>query len=128
MEKKKFVIPMLLSTALIASPLITSPVQAVQSDHAVSTLAQKNTVTKQQNSSVFLKADRAFQRTGTGAVQFVEENKERLKLNNPGQNLIEKNKESDQFDMTHVKLQQTKNGIPVEGAELIVHDTKEGTV
>lgn len=128
MEKKKFVIPMLLTSALLVSPMANSSVEAVQPDLASVAVSLKNFSAHDQIPSVYLKADRALQKSGVDALEFVEQNKEKLKMNNPKQNLKVKNKESDKLGMTHVRLQQTKNGVPVEGAELIVHYDKTGTV
>ncbi|WP_079509155.1 M4 family metallopeptidase [Mesobacillus jeotgali] len=125
MEKKKLVIPMLLSTALMVSPLVGSPANAVQPDQVSSTLSLKVVSPIQQNPSVFMKAERAAK---TGAVEFLEENKDQLKLNNPGKSLKVKSEETDKLGMKHVRLQQTINGVPVEGAELVVHYNKDGTV
>ncbi|MFT9597775.1 M4 family metallopeptidase [Mesobacillus sp.] len=125
MEKKKLVIPMLLSTALMLSPLIGSPAKAVQPDHVSSTILQKGLSVKQQNPSVYMKADKGAK---LEPVEFVEENKSQLKLINPGQSLKVKSEEMDKLGMKHVRLQQTINGVPVEGAEMVVHYNQDGSV
>jgi bacillolysin len=128
MEKKKFVIPMMLATGLMISPMVKSSVQAVQTDHAESTVMQKSFSAKQENPSVYMKADKTAQKSGVNPIAFIEQNKARLNLNNPGQSLKVKGEEIDQLGMKHVRLQQTKNGVPVEGAEMIVHYNKDGAV
>jgi bacillolysin len=125
MEKKKLVIPMLLSTALMVSPLVGSPAKAVQPDLVSSTILQKGLSAKQQNPSIYMKADKGAK---LEPVEFVEENKSQLKLINPGKSLKVKSEEKDKLGMKHVRLQQTINGVPVEGAEMVVHYNQDGSV
>jgi bacillolysin len=125
LEKKKLVIPMVLSAALMVSPLVGSPANAVQPDHVSSSILQKGPTMKQQNPSIFMTADKV---TKSGPVEFVEENNSQLKLKNPGQSLKVKSEEKDKLGMKHVRLQQTINGVPVEGAEMVVHYNQDGSV
>ena len=129
MEKKKFVIPMLLTAAMLVSPLAKSPAHAIQPEGTGNGNKPKVTVTeKNTNRPVFAKVVTGKQKDTQDAALFVAQNKDKLSLKNPEKNLKEKNKDVDQLGMTHVKLQQTKNGVPVEGAELIVHYNKQGAV
>ncbi|WP_409294081.1 M4 family metallopeptidase [Peribacillus sp. SCS-26] len=124
MNKKKFVFPMVLSAALFTSALGASPAGAVQIENSGGTPGKAY---GQQNKQVFVKS-KSGQRANADAVQYVEQNKDSLKLVAPGNNLKVKSQEKDSKGMTHVKLQQEKDGVPVEGAELIVHYAEDGSV
>lgn len=62
------------------------------------------------------------------AISVLAGHKEFFKIKNPEASLKEKGAETDALGMTHVRLQQTKDGLPVEGAELLVHFDQEGVV
>ncbi|WP_228530869.1 MULTISPECIES: M4 family metallopeptidase [Myxococcaceae] len=44
------------------------------------------------------------------------------------EDLVVRGVQQDELDFTHLRYQQTKNGLPVVGGELIVHVNKEGTI
>jgi Zn-dependent metalloprotease len=55
------------------------------------------------------------------AYQFFEEYQELFKMSNPAEELAVKNVQTDRLGMTHVRMRQSINGIPVFGREVIVH-------
>ncbi|QDI92134.1 peptidase M4 family protein [Salicibibacter halophilus] len=55
------------------------------------------------------------------AKRFLEANKDIFGMQDPQQDLKVLEEHSDDEGMTHIRLQQTKDGVPVEGHELIVH-------
>ncbi|OYD56812.1 flagellar biosynthesis protein FlgM [Fictibacillus aquaticus] len=120
---------MVLTASLLASPFAGTPAYGLQPQDQGTVQLQKNaSASKIDHRSVFAKTVTGKKNDSTDAVLFVEQQKDKLSLINPEKNLKVKKKETDELGMTHVKLQQTKNGIPVENSELIVHYDKEGAV
>ncbi|MRX73792.1 peptidase M4 family protein [Bacillus lacus] len=62
------------------------------------------------------------------AKKFLEKHQEFFHMKNPNVNLKEVKTNKDQLGMTHVRLQQTKNGIPVDRNEINVHFNEENVV
>ena len=62
------------------------------------------------------------------AKKFLEKHKEFFHLKNPGQSLKEIRSNKDELGMTHIRFQQTKNGVPVETAQLNVHYNAENEI
>ena len=48
------------------------------------------------------------------AIKFLEKHSEYFKMQNPNKSLVEVSTKQDQLGTTHVKLQQIKNGVPVD--------------
>ncbi|TDL34220.1 peptidase M4 family protein [Jeotgalibacillus sp. S-D1] len=65
---------------------------------------------------------------GQTAKKFLGSHKDFFKMNQPEKNLKEVRTAEDDLGMTHVRLQQTKNGIPVDRNELNVHFNEENVV
>ncbi|MGE8203182.1 M4 family metallopeptidase [Heyndrickxia sp. NPDC080065] len=129
---KKFVIPMLLSATLIGGSFTAGSAYAIQADDSgnqiVKQLGVQKSLKYDKNHSVFAKKLGVNKKKDTNAINYVEQNKQKLNMKDPGKNLKIKRIEIDKFGMTHVRLQQSKNGLPVEGVEVIVHYDKDGTV
>ncbi|MFB7304113.1 M4 family metallopeptidase [Heyndrickxia sporothermodurans] len=132
MNKKKFVIPMILSAAIIGGSFSGGAAYAIQPDDSgypkIQKMDAKKSLKRDTNHSIFAKKLGVKKKKDVAAINYVEKNKNLLKMKEPAKHLKVKKMEIDKFGMTHVRLQQTKNGIPVEGAEVIVHYDKEGTV
>ena len=62
------------------------------------------------------------------AAKFLDEHKDFFQMKNPGKDLKEVRTNKDKKGMTHVRLQQTKNGIPVDRNELNVHFDEENII
>lgn len=62
------------------------------------------------------------------ALDFLDQHREFFKMKNPKADLSAKKLEKDSLGMTHVRLQQTKNGVPVEGAMVYVHFDRANAV
>ncbi|MGD6802160.1 M4 family metallopeptidase [Rossellomorea aquimaris] len=121
--KKKIFAPILITTALISASLPYSNVLAVhpetQAENAVAKKWNENA-----NVPLFVKEKHAAKRSAVSsadALSFLNENKTKLNMKNPQGNLKLKKKETDELGMTHFRYNQTKNGVPVEGAEVLVH-------
>ncbi|TDL31923.1 peptidase M4 family protein [Jeotgalibacillus sp. S-D1] len=128
--KKHFVIPMVLTASLVASSLAAPSASAITASESEN-LQTITSIKGDKSKPVFVTGlqSQNFSKTdAANAVNFLEKNKGKLGLANPKTNLKETITEKDELGMTHVRLQQTKNGIPVEGAEVIVHYSDEGSV
>ncbi|WP_456273137.1 M4 family metallopeptidase [Bacillus sp. AK031] len=123
MNKKKFIAPLVITTALLSASLPYGNVLAVQPDgHAVTDVSKE--WNEKANVPLFVKEKHAAKRSSTtssDALNFLEENKAKVKIKNPKADLQFKKAQKDELGMTHVRFNQTKNGVPVEGAEIIVH-------
>ncbi|MGF2618048.1 peptidase M4 family protein [Rossellomorea vietnamensis] len=128
--KKKVFAPILITTALISASLPYSNVLAVQPE----TQAESSSVKKwNENANVplFVKEKQAAKRSAVSsadALNFLNENKTKLNMKNPHTNLKLKKKEKDELGMTHFRYSQTKNGVPVEGAEVLVHYNEKNEI
>ncbi|CAM3975052.1 M4 family metallopeptidase [Mesobacillus zeae] len=126
---KKFVIPMVLSTALFTSTFAAGTVGAVSQEDRVNHVSENHAQGwKQQNRPVFEKIKHITTKDTADAVKFIEQNESQLNIKNAGKSLKVKGQDKDDLGMTHVRLQQTKNGVPVEDAEMVVHYNKDGAV
>ncbi|WP_240611943.1 M4 family metallopeptidase [Planococcus halotolerans] len=113
--KKKFIVPVILSSALVASSFTATNVLAQPTD---------KTWNENANVPIFVKEKFAKKRTSSNAsnaLDYLEENEKKTGLKNPKKNLKQKETEKDSLGMTHVRFSQTINGVPVEGAEVVVH-------
>ncbi|WLR60972.1 M4 family metallopeptidase [Guptibacillus hwajinpoensis] len=121
--RKNFIAPLVVTTALITASLPYNNVLAVQPD-----LQVENQMVKQWNEKanvpLFVKEKQEVKRSSTSAedaLNYLQQNKEKVKIKNPKADLKKNNSAKDELGMTHVRFNQTKNGVPVEGAEIIVH-------
>ena len=64
----------------------------------------------------------------TSAIEFFEEYKELFKISKASEELSLKNIHVDNLGMTHVKMRQMVQGIPVFGSEMIVHINKNNEI
>ncbi|QHJ70155.1 peptidase M4 family protein [Planococcus halotolerans] len=113
--KKKYIVPVILSSALVASSFTATNVLAQPTD---------KTWNENANVPIFVKEKFAEKRTSSNAsnaLDYLEENEKKTGLKNPKKNLKQKETEKDSLGMTHVRFSQTINGVPVEGAEVVVH-------
>ncbi|WP_421381659.1 M4 family metallopeptidase [Bacillus salacetis] len=128
--KKKFIAPLVITTTLLSASLPYSSVLAVQPDKQASqqTVKQWN---EKANVPLFVKERQAAKRssaTTSDALNFLQENKSKVKIKNPKAELQLKKVQKDELGMTHVRFNQTKNGVPVEGTEVIVHYNKNNEI
>jgi bacillolysin len=130
--KKRLIAPIALSTALIAATLPQGQALAVQPQEidGVQTKSVKQWNEK-ANVPLFVKEKHAVKRmaaTSNDALNYLHEKKSALNIKNPKASLKAKKVEKDDLGMTHVRFNQTKDGIPVEGAEVIVHYNKKNEI
>ncbi|WP_010651273.1 M4 family metallopeptidase [Oceanobacillus massiliensis] len=130
--KKHNLIPVILSSAIIAGSFPASNVLAapIESSSALSTQAQK-AWNEKANVPLFVKEKISGKQTASNeenAVAYLKENKEKTGIERPQENLKVKDIQKDNLGMTHIRFQQTKNDVPIEGAEVIVHFNKDNAV
>ncbi|PYZ94874.1 flagellar biosynthesis protein FlgM [Salipaludibacillus keqinensis] len=73
-------------------------------------------------------SERFEQANGQNAKRFLEQHKDVFEMDAPEQNLKEVRATEDELGMTHVRLQQTKDGVPVDRNELNVHFNENNEV
>ncbi|MYL49250.1 peptidase M4 family protein [Halobacillus litoralis] len=133
--KRKHVIPM----AVLSSALLMGTVAPTQS-HAISENAnpkahaqiQQNSVHKDKDNRPFFVQEKQKEKYAkaneASAKAHLNKNKENYKMNDPEHSLGQAEVTKDDLGMTHVKLQQEKNGVPVEGHQVTVHYDKDNKV
>ncbi|SDO16182.1 M4 family metallopeptidase [Halobacillus aidingensis] len=133
--KKKHVIPM----AVLSSALLMGTVAPTQS-HAISENAspkahaqiQQKSVHKDKDNRPFFvqqkQSEKYTKANENSAKAHLKKNKEKFKMADPDHSLGNAEITKDDLGMTHVKLQQEKNGVPVEGHQVVVHYDKENHV
>ncbi|MDN4523019.1 M4 family metallopeptidase [Fictibacillus fluitans] len=126
--KKKVVIPMILSATLLTAPFVTSPSAAAQTKTKDTLSTQVQAGKAESIFSTGLKSQKFKAKNKTNAISYLQSNKKKLGITNAQGSFKQKKVETDKLGMTHVRLQQTKNGVPVEGAEVTVHYSKAGEV
>ncbi|UOQ92966.1 M4 family metallopeptidase [Halobacillus shinanisalinarum] len=133
--KKKNVLPVaVLSSALFVGAFAPIQAHAVQPEQTpqVSTQSMAEKFEKSKgNKPIFVvekQAEKQNASNAAAAVNHLKKNQEKYKIKNPKSNFKPGQVKKDDLGMTHVNLQQTKNGVPVEGSEVIVHYDEENTV
>lgn len=114
--KKKYIVPTVLSTALLASTFSFSSVMAQP--------PTEKTWNENAGVPVFVKEKVAEKRAASNAANalaYLEKIEEKTGIKEPKKNLKTKSVNEDSLGMTHVRFNQAVNGIPVEGAEVVVH-------
>ncbi|WP_077325175.1 M4 family metallopeptidase [Virgibacillus siamensis] len=124
--KKKWVIPMVLTAAMITTPVGTSAHGATVTGVKQTEQQVQKLKANQLNVPVFVTAKDLQNNGQTDARFLLDSNKKTLNMKNSNFNVKETKK--DKLGMKHVTLQQTINGVPVEGSEVIVHYGKDGQV
>lgn len=125
---KKWIVPMVLSAAMVTTPTVSSGQAVTENDvkliqHEI--LKQKPNA-KQLNVPIQEKKLEHFKTKD--AKQFLDKNKKLFNIENGKNHFKVKKIKKDELGMEHVHMQQTVSGLPVEGSEVIVHYGKNGTV
>ncbi|WP_110926282.1 M4 family metallopeptidase [Bacillus massiliglaciei] len=120
--KKRLIVPVILSSALMASAIPGSNVFAQPVEkQAIQKWNEKASV------PLFVKeraAEKFSSSSTSNALKYLEKKEEKTGIKNPGKELKVKKVEKDELGMTHVRFNQSVNGVPVEGSEVIVHFDK----
>jgi bacillolysin len=130
--KKKFILPVVLSSAMLVGSIPVSSVFAQPSD---SSLTGNGQASKEWNEKasvpLFVKerfAEKFSSSTPSNALNYLKNNESKTGIKDPERNLKVKNVEKDELGMTHVRFNQTVNGVNVEGSDIIVHFNKDNEV
>ncbi|MEH6991965.1 M4 family metallopeptidase [Neobacillus drentensis] len=125
MLKKKFMLPVALSSAMLVGSIPVSSVFAQPADSKVASSVQASKVWNEKASvPLFVKerlAEKFSSSTSTDALNYLKRNEDKTGINNPDKNLKMKSVQKDKLGMTHVRFNQAVNGVNVEGAEVVVH-------
>lgn len=130
--KKKFILPVVLSSAMLVGSI---PVSSVLAQPVDSSLVSSGQAFKEWNEKasvpVFVKerfAEKFSSSTAANALNYVKKNQDKIGLTNPDKNLKIKSTQKDKLGMTHVRFNQSVNGVNVEGSEVIVHFNEKNEV
>lgn len=122
--KKKLIVPVILSSALLAGSIpVNVFAQPVNSSEISSVQASKEW-NKKASVPFFIKeqsAEKFSSSSSSNALNYLKENQDKTGIKNPDKHLKVKNVQKDELGMTHVRFTQAINGISVEGSEVIVH-------
>ncbi|MBY0099650.1 M4 family metallopeptidase [Mesobacillus maritimus] len=128
--KKKVIAPVVLSSALLFGAVPMSSVFA-NSDSTVSSVQAQKVWNEKANVPVFVKEKHAAKfsaSTSSNALNYLKQNEKKTGLKNADKNLKVKEVLKDELGMTHVRFNQSVNGVPVEGSEVVVHFNGENEV
>ncbi len=132
MLKKKFIVPAILSSALLVGsiPAINVLAKPVDSNVVNSVQASKKWNEK-ASVPLFVKermAEKFSSSTPSNALNYLKKNEGKTGIKNPDKKLKVKDTQKDKLGMTHVRFNQSINGVNVEGSEVIVHFNKDHEV
>lgn len=132
MMKKKFILPVALSTVMLTGSIPVSSVFAQTADTKVINSVQASKAWNEKaNVPLFVK-ERFFEKysssTPSEALNYLKKNEGKTGINNPDKNLKVKSVQKDKLGMTHVRFNQAINGVSVEGSEVVVHFNKNNEV
>ncbi|KHE72468.1 M4 family metallopeptidase [Halobacillus sp. BBL2006] len=129
--KKKHVIPMaVLSSALIMGTVAPTSTLAV-TNQTPAEVVQKKVHKANDNKPFFVKekqAEKQNKADARSAKAFLKKNNAKYKIDAPDESLDASEVKKDDLGMTHVKLQQKKNGVPVDGNMVTVHYSSDNRV
>ncbi|WP_226086468.1 M4 family metallopeptidase [Mesobacillus sp. S13] len=130
--KKKFILPVVLSSAMLVGSI---PVSSVLAQPADSSMAGSGQAFKEWNEKasvpLFVKerySEKFSSSSASNALNYLKKNQDKTGIPHPDQNLKVKSTEKDQLGMTHVRFNQSVNGVNVEGAEVVVHFNKDNEI
>lgn len=130
--KKKFILPVALSSAMLVGSIPVSSVFAQPADSKVINSVQASKEWNEKASvPLFVKerfAEKFSSSTSSDAFNYLKKNESKTGINNPNENLKVKSVQKDKLGMTHVRFNQSVNGVNVEGSEVVVHFNKDNEV
>ncbi|CAH0289835.1 Thermolysin [Peribacillus simplex] len=130
--KKKFILPVALSSAMLVGSIPVSSVFAQPADSKVINSVQASKEWNEKASvPLFVKerfAEKFSSSTSSDAFNYLNKNESKTGINNPNKNLKVKSVQKDKLGMTHVRFNQSVNGVNVEGSEVVVHFNKNNEV
>lgn len=127
---KKWIAPMVLSAAMVTTPLVSNAQAITGNDVKLiqQEMQKQHPHGKQLNVPVFVSGKKLEHTNMKDAKQFLNKNKEIFNKEKGKAEFKIKKTKTDKIGMKHVRMQQTVNGVPVEGSEVIVHYDKSDKV
>jgi bacillolysin len=123
--KKKLIVPVFLSSALLVGSIPVSSVFAQSVDSSEVNRVQASKEWNEKASVPLFVKERFEQKFSTSlpsnALNYLKKNQGKTGITNPDKNLKVKSVQKDELGMTHVRFNQAINGVNVEGSEVIVH-------
>ncbi|UOE57382.1 M4 family metallopeptidase [Bacillus sp. CMF12] len=129
--KKKLLAPVLLSSALLAGSIPVNVFAQPADSAKVHHLEASNEWNEKANVPLFMKerfAEKFSSSSPSNALTYLKKHQDVTGIKNPDKNLKVKDVQKDDLGMTHVRFNQTINGVAVEGSEVIVHYNKNNEV
>ena len=125
--KKKLIVPVILSSAMMLSSIplgnvFAAPVDSQKVSKSWNEMANVPLFVKERH------AERFSASTPANALKYLKNSQEETGLSNPDKNLKVKDVQKDELGMTHVRFNQSINGVNVEGAEVVVHFNEDNEV
>lgn len=129
--KKKFIVPAVLSSALLVGAIPAGLVFAKPVESKEASIHASEKWNERARVPVFVKEKFAEKYTSSNpsdAINYLKKNESKTGIKHPDKNLKVKNSQKDKYGMTHVRFNQSINGVNVEGSEVIVHFNKNNEV
>jgi bacillolysin len=127
--KKKLILPVVLSSAMLVGSI---PVSSVFAQPLDSNSGQASKAWNEKASvPLFVKeryAEKFSSSTASEALSYLKQNQDKTGIPHPDKNLKVKSTQKDELGMTHVRFNQSVNGLKVEGAEVVVHFNKNNEI
>ncbi|SES73101.1 bacillolysin [Salinibacillus kushneri] len=128
--KKRYTLPVVLSSALLLGSVNGVLAQQQVSQDSIQAEVEKKW-NENANVPLFVKEKFAKKQNASNAgsaLDYLAENEKKLGIQKAAKNLQVKDVQKDDLGMTHVRFQQTKEDVPVEGTEIIVHFNENNEV
>ncbi|SFB08279.1 bacillolysin [Lentibacillus halodurans] len=122
--KKKYLASAVLSTAFLMGSITVSDAAVIGPSSNSSSVASGTEWNENANVPIFVKerfAKKQHESSAANAQDYLEKHSSQTGIQNARENLKVKDVQEDDLGMTHVRFDQVKNGVKVEGAEIIVH-------
>lgn len=131
MKKKHLAVSAILSSALVVGSFSVSDAAAISSNPDSASVQTGKVWNENANVPIFVKekfAEKHPSSNAANAKDYLEKNEQEIGIQNAEENLKVSDVQKDDLGMTHVRFNQTKNGVPVEGTEVIVHFNENNEV
>ncbi|MDM5225964.1 M4 family metallopeptidase [Cytobacillus sp. NJ13] len=129
--KKKLLAPVLLSSALLAGSIPVNVFAQPADSAKVHHREASNEWNEKANVPLFVKerfVEKFSSSSPSNALTYLKKHQDKTGIKNPDKNLKVKDVQKDDLGMTHVRFNQTINGVAVEGSEVIVHYNENNEV
>ncbi|GEL76456.1 M4 family metallopeptidase [Tenuibacillus multivorans] len=131
MKKTQYATSVALASTLLFSSFTVSDALVEEDFQAPNVMSQQKMKEFNEHVPVFVKekfSERFASSDAKNAMAYLKKNEKAHGIEQAEQNLKSKNVEKDELGMTHIRFNQEKNGVPIEGTEVIVHFNKQNEV